>query len=69
MSDSNYKRNYLEDLKQENLSLINNMLENSTDSDVITNLNKFKNKIETLKENNIDDSIINLYELNLTLRD
>jgi len=69
MSDSNYKRNYLEDLKQENLNLINAILDQNNDSDVVSNLNKFKNKIETLKENNIDDSIINLYELNLTLKD
>lgn len=69
MSDENYKINYLEDLKQENLSLINDFLNNNSDPEIKSDLNKFKSKIESLKNENIDDSIINLYELNLSLKD
>jgi len=68
MSDTSYKINYLEDLKQENLSLINDFLNENADPEVKSDLNKFKNKIESLKNENIDDSIINLYELNLNLK-
>lgn len=69
MSDKSYKINYLEDLKQENLSLINNLLKENSDNEIKSDLYKFKNKIENLKNENLDDSIINLYELNLTLKD
>jgi len=69
MSNESYKINYLEDLKQENLSLINNFLSNTVDSETTENLNKFKNKIEKLNNLNLDESIINLYELNINLKD
>jgi hypothetical protein len=69
MSEENYKVNYLEDLKQENLTLINTFLTNAVDSETANNLNKFKNKIENLTNSNLDESIINLYELNLNLKD
>lgn len=69
-ADEGYKKNYLEDLKQENLRIINSLLEeNKQDSEVTNSLNKFKNKIESLKQENLDDSLINLYELNLNLKD
>lgn len=69
MSDESYKMNYLEDLKQENINLINNFLNDTIDSDTLNNLKKFKNKIENLNNSNLDESIINLYELNLNLKD
>lgn len=69
MSDSGYKKNYLEDLKQENLSMINDYLNENKDPEILSHLNKFKNKIENLNGENLDDSIINLYELNLNLKD
>lgn len=69
MSDPSYKKNYLQDLKQENLSLINDYLNENTDPEIISHLNKFKNKIEKLNDENIDESIINLYELNINLKD
>ena len=69
MSDSNYKKNYLQDLKQENLNLINGLLIKESDDEVKGNLTKFKNKIQVLKEDNVDESIINLYELKMNLED
>jgi hypothetical protein len=67
MSDSDYKKNYLQDLKQENLNLINGLLIKESDDEVKGNLTKFKNKIQVLKEDNVDESIINLYELKMNL--
>ena len=67
MSDSEYKKNYLQDLKQENLNLINGLLIKESDDEVKGNLTKFKNKIQVLKEDNVDESIINLYELKMNL--
>jgi hypothetical protein len=67
MSDSDYKKNYLQDLKQENLNLINGLLIKESDDEVKSNLMKFKNKIQVLKEGNVDESIINLYELKINL--
>lgn len=69
MSNDDYKKNYLEDLKQENLNLINNVLQDNNDSEINENLLRFKNKIENLKDHNIDESIINLYELKINLKD
>lgn len=69
MAEPNYKKNYLQDLKQENLSLINDYLIENKDPEVQSHLNKFKNKIEKLNDDNLDESIINLYELNLNLKD
>ena len=69
MSDLDYKKNYLQDLKQENLSMINSLLITESDDEVKRSLLKFKSKIELLKEENLDDSIINLYELKMNLED
>lgn len=69
MSSDDYKKNYLEDLKQENLDLINSILKNNSDSEMNENLVKFKNKIQNLDRQNIDESIMNLYELNINLKD
>lgn len=63
-SDENYKRNYLEDLKSENLTAIESLLATSKDDEMKSDLNMFKAKILSLNEgSNIDESIINLYEL------
>lgn len=69
MSESGYKLNYLNDLKQENLEIINRMIQENKDPDMLSNLNKFKNKLNSLNNGNVDDSIINLFELNLNLKD
>ena len=52
---------------QENLNLINGLLIKESDDEVKGNLTKFKNKIQVLKEDNVDESIINLYELKMNL--
>lgn len=67
-SDEQYKRNYLEDLKEDNLSTIDTLIATSKDEEVISNLNKFREKILSLNEDsNIDESILNLYELKCNL--
>lgn len=67
MSTDSYKKNYLEDLRQENIIRINELLKEQRDSEFLNNLNKFKNKLNNLNYTNVDDSIINLYELKLNL--
>lgn len=73
LSDESYKKNYLEDLKQENLNYIETLLSNKELTEQKEDLNKFKNKIISLKddltESNIDESIINLFELNCNLKE
>ena len=73
LSDDSYKLNYLEDLKQENLKFIDTLLSDKELKDHTEDLNKFKNKIISLKEEekdfNIDESIINLFELNCNLQE
>lgn len=64
------KKNYLIDLKEENLSKINHVIssDKSIDEKTSSALNGFKSKIESINEGNItldelDDAIINLSEL------
>lgn len=64
------KKNYLIDLKEENLSKINHVIssDKSIDEKTSSTLNGFKSKIESINEGNItldelDDAIINLNEL------
>lgn len=67
-SNSDYKINYLKDLKEENLIKIEELLKEAPDGDVVESLNKFKYKIQNINENeNTEESIINLYELKLNL--
>jgi hypothetical protein len=68
-SDEGYKKNYLEDLKEENLTAIESLIATSKDEEMVADLNRFKSKILSLKEDsNIDESIINLYELKSNLQ-
>lgn len=68
-SDENHKKNYLEDLKTENLAAIESLLSTSKDEEMKSDLNRFKSKMLSLKENtNMDESIINLYELKSNLQ-
>lgn len=67
-SDENYKKNYFQDLKAENLDKIQSILSTNSDPEVESDLQKFRKKIMSLDESsNIDDSIINLYELKVNL--
>lgn len=68
-SDEGYKKNYLEDLKEENLTAIESLIATSKDEEMVADLNRFKSKILSLNEDsNIDESIINLYELKNNLQ-
>lgn len=67
-SGEEYKKNYLEDLKEENLSTIENLLATSSDDEMKDDLKKFKTKILSIKGyDNLDESILNLYELKCSL--
>lgn len=67
-SDESYKKNYFQDLKVENLGRIENILSTNRDPEIESDLHKFRKKIMSLdSESNIDDSIINLYELKVNL--
>lgn len=67
-SDENYKKNYFQDLKTENLDRIENILSTNRDPEIENDLQKFRKKIMSLDfHSNIDDSIINLYELKVNL--
>lgn len=67
-SGEEYKRNYLEDLKEENLTTIESLLATSKDEEMLSDLKRFKSKIKSIKsDSNLDESIINLYELKCNL--
>lgn len=67
-SDEDYKKNYLQDLKEENLTVIESLLATSKDDEMKSDLKRFKDKISSLNENsNLDETIINLYELKCSL--
>jgi hypothetical protein len=67
-SSEEYKMNYLEDLKEENLTTIESLLATSKDDEMVSSLKKFKSKILSIKpDSNLDESIINLYELKCNL--
>lgn len=69
LSTEENKINYLEDLKKENLQLINSILKENVDEENENVLISFKNKIEGKLDENIDESIIHLAELKDTLID
>lgn len=69
LSTEENKFNYLEDLKNENLTLINSLLKENIDEENEKILINFKNKIENKLDENIDENIIHLAELKDTLID
>jgi hypothetical protein len=71
ISESDKKRNYIEDLKQENLNMINKYLNEIEDEDKIKLLEGFKNKLEkpyTFDTFTANDFIISYSELNDQLK-
>jgi len=69
LSTEENKANHLEDLKKENLELINSILNSGPDEDSEKVLNDFKTNIENHVNENMDESIIHLAELKDTLID
>ena len=66
LSTEDNKKNHLQDLKAENLKLIDSLLsEGVDDKSIETSLNSFKNKLTTITSDNgnLDESIINCAEL------
>lgn len=71
VSDFKTKTNFLESLRQENISTIDNKIQGETDQKAITVLNEFRNKLEKLQHvtpNTIDDGILACLELNEALK-
>ena len=69
ISDDNKKFNYIEDLKNENLKLINNLLKENKDKDKTNLLENFKEKLnKTVDSFSADDFIIAYSELNENLK-
>lgn len=70
LAPGNHKANYLEDLKQENLSIIENLLSEGQGDIESSALENFKQKLEKIDSQNItqlDDAIISCFELKETL--
>ena len=68
VSSEDIKLNYAQDLKNENLEIINNLLEEETEASTL--LEGFKSKLESISDinnNNVNDIIINCSELNKNL--
>lgn len=66
ISDNDTKLNYLESLKQENISIIDNKLKEEKDLKTVELLNKFKIKLEGIKDvspSGLDEGIISCLEL------
>lgn len=71
ISDNNTKINYLNALKKENITFIENKIKSETDAKTIELLNAFKIKIENMNpENytNLDESIISCLDLKEKLK-
>jgi hypothetical protein len=69
LSTEENKTNYLQDLKKENLELINSILTEGTDGENEKVLIGFRDKMENKLDENIDENIIHLAELKETLID
>lgn len=69
LSTDENKINHLEDLKKENLELINSIIESGVDEESQNILSNFKSNIESNLGESIDDTIIHLAELKDTLVD
>lgn len=68
LSSNEHKQHYFEDLKKENLEILQNLIDKEEDADSLAVLNGFKANIESgLKEHSMDDNIIHLTELKETL--
>jgi hypothetical protein len=71
LSDDNKKINYIEDLKKENLSLIDNLLKECKDIEKIKVLKEFReklNKVKNFDSFSADDFIISYSELKNNLK-
>ena len=69
LSTEENKANHLEDLKKENLELINSIIKSEDDGENVKVLMNFRSNIESNMNENIDESIIHLAELKETLID
>ena len=67
LSENDKKRNFLNDLKNENLKLIDNLLTEGVSDYNQEILNKFKDKINSNNCETIDECIINYHELKESL--
>jgi hypothetical protein len=68
MSSEDIKVNYAKDLKNESLEMINNLLEEGHDSSYLIENFKIKlNSVDKINNENVDELIINCYELNENL--
>lgn len=69
LSTDENKLNHLEDLKKENLELIDFIIKSGVDEESEKILSTFKTNIESKLNEGIDDTIIHLSELKYTLED
>lgn len=69
LSTEENKIHYFEDLKKENLELINSILKEDIDEENEKIFNGFKERMESKLDENIDENIIHLAELKETLID
>lgn len=72
LSDDNKKFNYIEDLRKENLQIINNLIKESNELEKVKLLEGFKNKLETSRSIDTfsaDDYVISYSELKESLLD
>jgi len=70
-SDAKTKTNYLESLRQENISIIDKKIQEEKNAKAIDLLNEFRNKLESIKNaspNQIDECIISCLELSEVLK-
>lgn len=70
LSEDDKKVNYIEDLRQENLKIINNLLKEELSKEKQEVLLEFKGKLEEKQEltvENCNDYVLNYFELNKTL--
>ncbi len=67
------KLNYYLDLRKENLDQVSNLLSSTNEESAKSALQTFKDKMQTMAENihplEIDEAIINLEELKISLQD
>lgn len=71
LSDDNKKANYIEDIKKENIEIINKLLKETKEKERITILENFKEKLNSDYKYDTftaDDFLISFYELNENLK-